>query len=128
MLEVVTTVLMQWRGWRRVRACLIGTIACFVAAIPTVLSFNVLSGWHPLSGLTGFGSATFFDLLDFATSNLMLPLGGLLIALFGAWALPRDFLRNALSLRVGYAVVLRFVLGFVVPVVLVAVVVARFGG
>lgn len=127
MLEVVTTVLMQWRDWRRVRACLVGVTACAATAIPTVLSFNLLSGWFPLGGLSGFESATFFDVLDFATSNLMLPLGGLLIALFAAWIMRPGFLQDALSLQRMSALVLRFVLRFVVPVVLVAVVIARFG-
>jgi NSS family neurotransmitter:Na+ symporter len=127
MLEVVTTVLMQWRGWQRGRACLVGVTACAATAIPTVLSFNLLSDWHPLGGVSGFESATFFDLLDFATSNLMLPLGGLLVAVFAAWLMRPGFLQDALSLQHRSAWLLRIVLRFVVPVVLVAVVIARFG-
>ena len=32
----------------------------------------------------------FFDILDIATTNFMLPLGGLAIALFAGWVMQRD--------------------------------------
>jgi NSS family neurotransmitter:Na+ symporter len=37
-----------------------------------------------LSGITPFGRS-FFDLYDFASSNVLLPLGGLFICLFAGW-------------------------------------------
>ncbi|SDK11637.1 sodium-dependent transporter [Natronincola ferrireducens] len=50
----------------------------FLLSIPSALSFGALSG------VTVFGK-TFFDLFDFITSNIFLPLGGLLVCLFAAW-------------------------------------------
>ena len=49
----------------------------------TVLSFNVLSGFRLLRG-------TIYDNLDYITSNVMLPLGGLLITIFAAWVMCRN--------------------------------------
>ena len=67
------------RGWRRGSAAvLVGGFAWFLG-IGSVLSFNLWSGEE----YQLFGK-TLFDLKDFLASNIMLPLGGLLIALFVA--------------------------------------------
>ena len=49
----------------------------------TVLSFNVLADFKFLRG-------TIFDNLDHLTINIMLPLGGLLIAIFAGWVMCRN--------------------------------------
>jgi len=40
---------------------------------------------------------TFFDLFDYATSNILLPLGGLFIAIFVSWVWGYKKLNSALS-------------------------------
>jgi NSS family neurotransmitter:Na+ symporter len=49
----------------------------------SVLSFNVLSDFTFLAG-------TIFANVDYLTSNIMLPLGGLLIAFFAGWVMCRN--------------------------------------
>jgi neurotransmitter:Na+ symporter, NSS family len=49
-----------------------------------------------LADVTVFGK-TFFDLFDFATSNIMLPLGGLFIAIFTGWVWGPEKIKAALS-------------------------------
>ncbi len=49
----------------------------------SVLSFNVLAD-------TKFLAGTIFDNVDYLTSNIMLPLGGLLIAVFAGWVMCRN--------------------------------------
>lgn len=49
----------------------------------SVLSFNVLAD-------TTFLAGTIFDNVDYLTSNIMLPLGGLLIAVFAGWVMCRN--------------------------------------
>ncbi len=66
------------RGATRVVATVIVCGAAWALGMLTVLSFNELSEFTFLKG-------TVFDNLDFLTSNIMLPLGGLLIALFVGW-------------------------------------------
>jgi NSS family neurotransmitter:Na+ symporter len=39
----------------------------------------------------------FFDLFDFASSNVLLPVGGLAIALVGGWLVPRDLFQAELN-------------------------------
>jgi NSS family neurotransmitter:Na+ symporter len=54
-----------------------GTVT-IIFGIPSALSFNVLSDFK-IFGLTIFG------LMEYLTANIMLPLGGMLIAIFIAY-------------------------------------------
>ena len=56
---------------------------CWLLGLGTVFSFNIWADLKPVFGLN------FFDLVDQISSNILLPLGGLLIAIFIAWRLPR---------------------------------------
>jgi NSS family neurotransmitter:Na+ symporter len=120
MLELVVALLMRRFELRRVVASAIAAGTSFLAGIPTVLSFNLWSGWHPLGGLAGFETATVFDLLDYLTSNILLPLGGLAIALFAGWAIPDRMLIEELGLSPAGGRVLRTILRYVAPVAIAA--------
>ena len=56
----------------------------------SVLSFNVLADVKFLAG-------TLFDNVDYLTSNIMLPLGGLLITIFAGWVMSRNSTSNELG-------------------------------
>lgn len=75
LLEVVVAYFVDELGWKRKKAVLILGFVVFLLGLPSALSFNVLSDF------TLFGK-NFFDLVDFFASNILLPLGGLLIAVF----------------------------------------------
>lgn len=75
-LEVVTAYFIDQRGWSRARATFI-----FGGVIGTVGLFCSLS----LGGFTDFDTLfdlSFFDFLDYASSKYMLPIGGMLTAIF----------------------------------------------
>lgn len=114
MLELVVALLGRY-GWRRPIASIVAALACFVAGIATVLSFNRWADWQP----------TVFEALDFLTSNVMLPVGGLLLAIFAGWVLPIAVLAEELGLRPAAASVLRMLLRYVAPLAIVA---ATLGG
>jgi NSS family neurotransmitter:Na+ symporter len=120
MLEIVVAWLMRRLAWQRPRASAVAAGGCFVAGIATVLSFNRWSGWYPLAGVGAFDRATVFDLLDQLTSNLLLPAGGLAIALFTGWALPAQWLIEELGLDRAGAAALRVSLRYLVPIGIVA--------
>ena len=66
---------------------------------------------------------TFFDHLDFLTSNLMLPLGGICIAIFSGWLMAKETSQAELDMKseVGYSiwqVLIRFVAPIGVSIVL----------
>ena len=75
----------------------------------TVLSFNVLSEFKFLKG-------TIFENLDHLTINIMLPLGGLMIAVFAGWVLCRNSTSDELR-GAGMAFRLwRFLVRYVAPI------------
>ncbi|NQD97018.1 sodium-dependent transporter, partial [Pseudomonas sp. CrR25] len=45
------------------------------------------------------GGKTFFDSIDYLTSRILLPLGGLAFALFAGWVLGREAVREELAMR-----------------------------
>lgn len=84
-LEVVTAYFIDEKGWSRFRATT--TFGGIIAGIGAVASLSL--GEYNI--LAPFGSLTFFDLLDAASSKYMLPIGGLFTALFvlRRWGLPK---------------------------------------
>ncbi|MBT5469665.1 MAG: sodium-dependent transporter, partial [Nitrospina sp.] len=78
LLEVVVAYFIDQRGWERKKAVLIVGSAIFVFGIPSGLSFGVIADVK-LAGMT------FFDHVDNIASNYLLPLGGMLTAIFVGW-------------------------------------------
>ncbi len=120
MLELVVSLLVRRFAWQRVSATLAAAATCFVAGIASVFSFNLWSNWHPLGSVAAFEQATFFDLLDHLTSNILLPFVGLAIAVFAGWAGKGRFLSEELRLSPPAAATLRAMLRYVVPAGIVA--------
>jgi neurotransmitter:Na+ symporter, NSS family len=77
--------------------------AIWLMGFVTVLSFNHWSDVHPLQWLGVESTRTPFEVLDYLTSNLMMPLGGLMVALIAGWALSRAAVRDELGLGDGIA-------------------------
>lgn len=74
-------------------AALVG-FAAWLLGLVSVLSFNLWSEVRPLAWLPGFGDYTFYDAIDYVTANVMMPLGGMLIALFAGWLVHRRVLEE----------------------------------
>ena len=89
---------------KRSRVAISLGVFCWVLGIGTVLSFNVWSDIHLV------GNLNFFAFLDYVTQNIMLPLGGLFIALFAGFVLPKTIVGSQLGLDEGYKSVLWMIL------------------
>jgi NSS family neurotransmitter:Na+ symporter len=121
LLEIAVAMLVRRRGWKRGRASRVAATSCFLVGIATVLSFNLWSAWYPLTWMPGFGHATVFDLLDYLTSNVLLPLTGLLLALLAGWALPERLFVEELRLGLRGGRLLRALLRYIVPPAIAAI-------
>ena len=121
LLEIAVATLVHRRGWKRGRASLMVATSCFVVGIATVLSFNLWSAWYPLTSVPGFGHATVFDLLDYLTSNVLLPLTGLALALLAGWALPERLFTEELHLGARGGRLLRGVLRYIAAPAIAAI-------
>ncbi|MDH5766249.1 MAG: sodium-dependent transporter [Gammaproteobacteria bacterium] len=85
LIEPAVAWLVENKGMNRIYASVWIGIATWIMGIGTVLSFNLWADFKPLSMFKIFENSTVFDLLDFLTANIMLPLGGLFIAVFAGW-------------------------------------------
>ena len=120
LLEMPVALLHRWLGWSRRRATLAAGFLCWALGLASVLSFNVWADRRPLAALPGLATLSVFDSLDHVASNVLLPLGGLGLALFGGWVVPPRVLIAELRLgpTAGRAVVL--LLRYVAPLGILA--------
>jgi NSS family neurotransmitter:Na+ symporter len=87
----------QRRSVARARAVAITLSAAWVLGIGVVLSFSKWSEWHPLGWLPTFENRTFFDVMDFLPSNVLLPVGALATSVFVGWRISPTILDGELS-------------------------------
>ena len=73
LIEILVAFLVDEYQMTRAKASVLSTIALAVVGVLPCLSFGILSD------VTFFNGKTFFDIFDFFTSNLSLPIGGLVI-------------------------------------------------
>ena len=78
-LEVVVAYFVDDRGISRKSAAVIIGFVIFLLGIPSSLSMGVMGDVKIIAG------KNFFDLMDFISSSLLLPIGGLFISLFVGW-------------------------------------------
>ncbi|MBE93884.1 sodium-dependent transporter [Marinobacter sp.] len=100
----------------RVGSTVVVGIACWLLGIASILSLNEWSGFAPLGMFERFEGNTIFDLLDFFTANVMLPLSGLLTALFVGWCVAKESLQSNLALAGGSFALWYNLVRFVTPV------------
>ena len=72
-------------------------VAVWAVGLGSVLSFNLWSAWHPLAWIPTFASRTFFDVIDYVASNLLLPIGAFATSLFVGWRLRPEILAGELA-------------------------------
>ncbi len=115
LLEPIVAWLVENRGVNRIKGAAAGGGLAWLLGVPSLLSLNLWSDY------TLFGKG-FFDLMDYTTANVMLPLGGLLIALFAGWKLARAASEKELALAPGPVYeAWRFLTRYVVPLAILLV-------
>jgi NSS family neurotransmitter:Na+ symporter len=81
---------------RRTVACVVFGFLGWLIGIGSVLSFNVWKSVTPLGMFDVFAGKTVFDLIDYFTANVMMPLGAILIALFVGWRMKPEVFETEL--------------------------------
>ena len=94
----------------------------------TIFSFNLASDFTISSSIsTKYGEfvilkdATAFDLLDYLTSNIMLPLGGLMIAVYAGWLMNKKYSREELNITSFWYATWSFLVRYVAPTMVIIV-------
>jgi len=118
LIEVVTSYCVEELRIGRIAATALVSFCIFLLGILCSLSLGLIPG-------LGLFGKNFFDLMDFTASNILLPLGGLFIALYVGWALKKRITVKELTsagtqkfagLRVFY-----FLIRYIVPVAILLV-------
>ncbi|WP_178023494.1 sodium-dependent transporter [uncultured Paenibacillus sp.] len=113
LLEVPVSYVMDRWGWGRGKSVTIVSVLILLVGLPSALSFGVVPAF------TDMGGKNFFDWLDFITSNILLPLGGLITTVFAGY-----FWKNAADaagLKAGWFRIWLFMIRYIAPVLVVLV-------
>lgn len=122
--EVSTAFLHEKFHFTRGRAAWMVTLGSLIIGVVSSLALGVWSDYK-------IGGLNFFDFLDFLTAKIMLPIGGLLVALFVGWAIDKSLVRNQVTnyghLRAPYYPIYLFILRYVAPVGILLIFVNELG-
>ena len=100
LIEPAVAWLVENKGMNRIYASVWCGLLTWFVGLGTIFSFNIWSKdtWSlTLFGHTLFENLTFFDTLDGLTANIMLPMGGLFIAIFAGWLMRVESSKNELN-------------------------------
>jgi NSS family neurotransmitter:Na+ symporter len=121
LLEVVVSFCVEEMHIRRGRATALVAICVFLLGILCSLSLGIMPG------LQLFGK-NFFDLMDFTSSNLLLPIGGFFISIYVGWVLKKHITVRELTSygtkRFSCLRVFFFLIRYIVPVAILVVFIA----
>jgi NSS family neurotransmitter:Na+ symporter len=117
-LEVIVAYLVEELRMSRRKATIAATLSVSVLGVVTVLSFGTLSKFQILG-------KNIFGLLEYLTSNIMLPVGGFFIVIFIGWFYSRKMtakeLTNDGELKGRFLPAFMFIVKFVAPVAIAIV-------
>ena len=120
LIEPAVAYMVENMGYNRIYAAVWIGVLTWLMGIGTVLSFNIWSE-KTLSIPYLFENLTFFDTLDYLTANIMLPLGGLFIAIFAGWVMREQSTRDEIATHPVVYKTWRFLVSFITPVAVIVV-------
>ena len=121
--------LVERRGMRRPVAACLCMGSCWLIGQGSVLSFGRWADWHPLTWVPRLAAMNWFGLMDFLSSNLLMPMSALLVSIFVGWRLNHLIPDGELSgLSARSRRLLLFALRYVCPLGIVLVVIVGFVG
>jgi NSS family neurotransmitter:Na+ symporter len=95
----------------RKRSAEIISFFVWILGIGSALSFNILSDFSLI------GDRNFLDSMDFIANQILLPLGGMLIAIFVGWFMKKSLIEDELgSINTSLYFLWRFFVKFIAPV------------
>lgn len=124
LIEVIVAYLVEERKMSRAYATVL-TVGCIaILGILATLSFG------ELKHVTIFG-LTFFDLFDFLSGKIILPIGGILICYFTGWYWDQRILKNELSnngtIRLRFFKLYIFILRYLAPLLIFIIFLGSLG-
>ena len=91
LIEPAVAWLVENKDFTREKACVWSGLVTWALGLGTVFSFNIWSN-------VKFFDRSIFQLLDYLTANLMLPIGGFCIAVFSGWVMKKQHSEQELNM------------------------------
>jgi NSS family neurotransmitter:Na+ symporter len=91
LIEPAVAWLVENKNVSREKACIWSGLAAWLLGLASIFSFNIWSN-------VKFFDRTLFQLLDYLTANLMLPIGGFCIAVFAGWIMKQQHSEQELNM------------------------------
>jgi NSS family neurotransmitter:Na+ symporter len=126
LIEPAVAWLVENKDMNRVRASVLVGGATWLMGLGTVFSFNIWSE-YTWSIPFLFKDYDFFETLDYLTANIMLPLGGLFIAIFAAWLMRENSSCEELATYTIVYRVWRVLVRYVTPIAVIIVFLRAIG-
>lgn len=106
------------KGINRIKSSTILGVLVFGLGVLCVLSF-----YEPTKDSFAIFGKSIFDILDYATSNVLMPLGVLFFSIFAGWIMPKErFYTLFLNYAPKFAVdIWYFILRFILPILVVGI-------
>jgi NSS family neurotransmitter:Na+ symporter len=116
MIESVVAWLIESRGFTRIKAAILAGVVLWLMSLLTVFSFSKASWtqWH--FNFMGKEVHNLFEILDHLAADIMLPLGGLAIALFAGWVMKQHATEQELNTSPLAYTIWRFCIRWFTPV------------
>ncbi len=108
LIEPAVAWLVENQKIERLQACIWSGAACWFVGLGVVFSFNIWSDFK-------WFDKNLFELLDYLTANIMLPLGGLAIAAFAGWKMKPEHTEQELEIPGQSYQVWQFLIKYVAP-------------
>jgi NSS family neurotransmitter:Na+ symporter len=123
LLEISVSWVMERFGVSRGMSAIGIGVLVFLVGLLSALSFNVLADQRPIPFIPGFENATWFDAIDGVTGRLLLPLSGLITAVFIGWVADRKLVNAETGLTGAGLAGWRFLIAWLCPLAVAAILV-----
>jgi neurotransmitter:Na+ symporter, NSS family len=126
LLEHVVSWFMHSYEFSRIHASIIIGVSAWFLGLISVVSFNLLADLHPFAFISGFEKKSIFDVLDYLATNVLLVVGGFLLAIFGGWIMKKELVLSELGFKQKIlAQCWYFTLRYIAPLVLGIVMISK---
>jgi neurotransmitter:Na+ symporter, NSS family len=116
LLESIISHLEEVWKMSRMKITLCVSLLLWIVGLGSVFSFNIWATFTPLDMIKPLEGKTIFGLIDYFGSNLLMPMGGILMAVIAGWLLSTEVSKRELQLKDNRLfLVWHFLIRFVAP-------------
>jgi NSS family neurotransmitter:Na+ symporter len=127
-LETVVAWAEDYTSFSRREISLVTGALLWLVGLATVFSFNDWSEFRLIPFIPALADKTVFGILDYVVSNLMMPIGGVAVAILAGWSLSRSAtLEELQTSEGGWYSIWRFLVRYVVPLAVIVIFVINLG-